>query len=54
MIPDSKQINEWYFPAASIKSISQFKRDSRAVFLYVHENADDFNLFFPSEVQKKR
>ncbi len=54
VIQNPKQIHEWYFPAAAIKSISQFKRDARAVFLYVHENAEDFNIFFPSYIQKLR
>lgn len=51
---DCKQIHEWFFPASSIKSVSQYKRDVRAVFLYVYENGDDFQLFFPSEGLKQR
>nr|UCK81532.1 mitogen-activated protein kinase kinase kinase 8-like protein [Arenicola marina] len=51
---ESRQIHDWYFSASSVKNISQDLRNSKAVFLYVHENSDDFHLFFPSEGHKQR
>ncbi|EJW83043.1 STE/STE11/ASK protein kinase, partial [Wuchereria bancrofti] len=41
-------IHRWHFTAANIKAVSASKRDDRSMFLYVHENSDDFNLVFPS------
>ncbi|XP_042147874.1 mitogen-activated protein kinase kinase kinase 15 isoform X2 [Ixodes scapularis] len=49
-----KRIHEWLFNASSIRSISQYKRDERCLFLYVHQNSDDFQMFFPSELLKNR
>lgn len=49
-----KRIHEWLFNASSIRSISQYKRDERCLFLYVHQNSDDFQMFFPSESLKNR
>ncbi|CAN7982355.1 unnamed protein product, partial [Ixodes pacificus] len=49
-----KRIHEWLFNASSIRSISQYKRDERCLFLYVHQNSDDFQMFFPSEPLKNR
>ena len=48
-----KQQHEWMFQVASIKGISLYKRDARAVFLYVTENSDDFHMFFSSEMQRQ-
>lgn len=44
----SSGIHRWHFTAANIKAVSASKRDDRSMFLYVHENSDDFNLVFPS------
>ncbi|KAI0229035.1 Mitogen-activated protein kinase kinase kinase 15 [Lamellibrachia satsuma] len=51
---ENKQIHEWKFSASAIKSVSQYRRNIKAVFLYVHENSDDFHIFFPSESHKQR
>lgn len=52
--PNSKKIHEWQFYSSSIKSISHYRRNARAIFLYVHDNSDDFQMFFPSEHHKQR
>ena len=43
-----KRSREWTFPLASIRGVSIYKRDKRALFLYIAQNSDDFYLFFPS------
>ncbi|CAH1228779.1 MAP3K15 [Branchiostoma lanceolatum] len=52
--PDSKELHDWKFSAASIKSISLYKRDDRCVFMYIQENLDDFQLFFPADHLRQR
>lgn len=49
-----KQQHEWNFSASMIRSVSLYKRDERSVFLYVHQNSDDFQMFFPSETLRNR
>lgn len=39
---------------SSIKAVSEAKRSERAVFLYVHQNSDDFMLVFPSQAHRHR
>ncbi|XP_069320189.1 mitogen-activated protein kinase kinase kinase 15 [Eulemur rufifrons] len=46
---EMKQIHEWNFTASSIKGISISKFDERCCFLYVHDNSDDFQIYFSTE-----
>lgn len=44
----------WHIQATGIRGISLYKRDDRCVYLYVHDNSDDFQIFFPSESLRSR
>uniref|UniRef100_A0A6Q2XYQ4 mitogen-activated protein kinase kinase kinase n=1 Tax=Esox lucius TaxID=8010 RepID=A0A6Q2XYQ4_ESOLU len=44
------QKSQWTFPASQIRGVSASKFDERSCFLYVLENSDDFQLYFPSEL----
>ncbi|TKS87489.1 Mitogen-activated protein kinase kinase kinase 15 [Collichthys lucidus] len=48
---ETKGIHEWNFNAMSIKGISISKFDERCCFLYVHDNSDDFQIYFSTEEQ---
>uniref|UniRef100_A0A673NH30 mitogen-activated protein kinase kinase kinase n=1 Tax=Sinocyclocheilus rhinocerous TaxID=307959 RepID=A0A673NH30_9TELE len=48
---ETKGIHEWNFTASSIKGISISKFDERCCFLYVHDNSDDFQIYFSTENQ---
>ncbi|XP_056015216.1 mitogen-activated protein kinase kinase kinase 15-like isoform X3 [Ostrea edulis] len=50
---ESSKDHDWTFIATSIKGVSLYRRDCRAVFLYVQENSDDFHIFFSSELQRR-
>ncbi|XP_016847884.2 mitogen-activated protein kinase kinase kinase 15 isoform X1 [Anolis carolinensis] len=49
-----KQIHEWNFTASSVRGISISKFDERCCFLYVHDNSDDFQIYFSTENQCSR
>ncbi|KAH0513371.1 Mitogen-activated protein kinase kinase kinase 15 [Microtus ochrogaster] len=51
---EMKQIHEWNFTPSSIKGISLSKFDERCCFLYVHDNSDDFQIYFSTEAQCNR
>ncbi|XP_048458677.1 mitogen-activated protein kinase kinase kinase 15 [Rhincodon typus] len=51
---EMKGIHEWNFTSSSIKGISISKHDERCCFLYVHDNSDDFQIYFSTEAQCSR
>ncbi|MBN3271004.1 M3K5 kinase, partial [Polyodon spathula] len=55
VVPDDKKgIHEWNFTAASIRGVSVSKFDERCSFLYVLHNAEDFQVYFCTELHCKR
>ncbi|EDV25070.1 uncharacterized protein TRIADDRAFT_10277, partial [Trichoplax adhaerens] len=51
---DSNGITEWLFVSSSIKSVRLYQRDDRCAFLYVIQSSYDFQLYFPSNIQRQR
>lgn len=51
---ERKGIHRWHFTRNNIKAVTESKRDDRQLFLYVHENSDDFNLLFPTKAHCKK
>ncbi|XP_015210076.1 mitogen-activated protein kinase kinase kinase 5 isoform X2 [Lepisosteus oculatus] len=51
---DKKGIHEWNFTAASIRGVSVSKCDERSSFLYILHNAEDFQIYFCTELHCKR
>ncbi|KAK2715706.1 hypothetical protein QYM36_010322 [Artemia franciscana] len=41
-------LHNWLFSPEEIKSYSLYRGDDRCMFLYVHHNSDDFQMYFPS------
>uniref|UniRef100_A0A672INR9 mitogen-activated protein kinase kinase kinase n=1 Tax=Salarias fasciatus TaxID=181472 RepID=A0A672INR9_SALFA len=52
--PDDKGIHEWNFSATSVRGVSISKFDERSAFLYVLHNAEDFQIYFCTEMHCKR
>ncbi|XP_023808466.1 mitogen-activated protein kinase kinase kinase 5 [Oryzias latipes] len=54
--PDDKNkgIHEWNFNAKSVRGVSISKFDERSAFLYVLHNAEDFQIYFCTEIHCKR
>ncbi|CAL8315075.1 unnamed protein product [Lota lota] len=54
--PDDKNkgFHEWNFGAASVRGVSISKFDERSAFLYVVNNAEDFQIYFCTEMHCKR
>uniref|UniRef100_A0A7N6BU62 mitogen-activated protein kinase kinase kinase n=1 Tax=Anabas testudineus TaxID=64144 RepID=A0A7N6BU62_ANATE len=52
--PDDKGIHEWNFSATSVRGVSISKFDERSAFLYVLYNAEDFQIYFCTEMHCKR
>ncbi|XP_076023216.1 mitogen-activated protein kinase kinase kinase 5 [Genypterus blacodes] len=54
--PDDKNkgIHEWNFSATSVRGVSISKFDERSSFLYVLHNAEDFQIYFCTEMHCKR
>ncbi|CAG2179826.1 unnamed protein product, partial [Oppiella nova] len=48
-----KRPHSWLFNVSEIRGVSLYKADQRCLFLYVHLNCDDFQMFFPSEQLRK-
>ncbi|XP_034555697.1 mitogen-activated protein kinase kinase kinase 5 isoform X2 [Notolabrus celidotus] len=51
---DKKGIHEWNFSATSVRGVSISKFDERSAFLYVLHNAEDFQIYFCTEMHCKR
>lgn len=49
-----KQIHSWEFTSKNIRGVSSYRRDERCLILYVQQNSDDFQIFFPSIACKRR
>ncbi|EDS31404.1 mitogen activated protein kinase kinase kinase 5, mapkkk5, mekk5 [Culex quinquefasciatus] len=45
---ECRKVHNFNFLASQIKSVSLYKRDERCAYLYVQQNSDDFQMYFPS------
>ena len=46
-------LHEWKFSITSIKTLTRCRRNARSMFLYVHDNSDDFHVVFPSSEHRE-
>lgn len=51
---ECRKPHNWFVDASNVRGVSLYKRDERCLFLYVHLNSDDFQMFFSSEFVRKR
>ncbi|XP_063704413.1 mitogen-activated protein kinase kinase kinase 15 isoform X2 [Culicoides brevitarsis] len=51
---ECKKVHDFLFIANQIKSVSLYKRDERCAYLYVQQNSDDFQIYFPSVQCRQR
>jgi mitogen-activated protein kinase kinase kinase 5 len=51
---ECRKPHNWYVEASNVRGVSLYKRDERCLFLYVHLNSDDFQMFFSSEEMRAR
>jgi mitogen-activated protein kinase kinase kinase 5 len=51
---ECRKPHNWSVEASNVRGVSLYKRDERCLFLYVHLNSDDFQMFFSSEFMRKR
>lgn len=51
---ECKKVHDFLFIASQIKSVSLYKRDERCAYLYVQQNSDDFQIYFPSVQCRQR
>lgn len=47
-------LHEWKFSISSVKTLTRCRRSVRSMFLYVHENSDDFHIIFPTSEHRER
>jgi len=46
-------VHEWKFSITSVKTLTRCRRSARSMFLYVHENSDDFHVVFPTSEHRE-
>lgn len=46
--------HDWLITTDMVRGVSLYKQDERCLNLYVYLNSDDFMMYFPSEIVRKR